>query len=118
MTNGERLKIAFANIEKGKRFKTKEIKDLLISTFPNDKFSRDSILPSDYCYNLHNSGLPDNIDDQYIVFKQVDHGNYVYLGEHAEITCEITHNPKKGIPYPYGEWKNGIRRIYENSSMK
>lgn len=112
MTNIERIKLTFANVKIGSRFKTKEIKDLVVKSFPNDKFSRDSILPSDHCYNLYNFGLKEGIKGQLIIFKQIDHGYYEYLGENADITCTIMHKPKNDKPYVIGRFVNGQREMY------
>lgn len=113
MTNTERMKETFKTVKKGSRFKTKEIKDLVIKTFPNDHFSRDSILPSDHSYDLYNVGLIEDVENQYIIFKQINHGYYEYIGENAKISCDIIHKPKKGSPYIIGEWKDGTRIIYK-----
>lgn len=113
MTNTERMKKAFQYVKIGTRFKTREIKDLVIKTFSNDRFSRESILPSDHCYNLYNEGLNENIDNQYIIFKQIDHGYYEYIGENAKISCDIIHKPKKGRPYVKGQWVDGIRYLHD-----
>lgn len=112
MTNNERIKLTFKNVKLGAKFETKEIKDLVVKTFPNDIFSRDSILPSDHCYNLYNIGLKENIKDQLIIFKQIDHGYYEYLGENANVTCAIMHKPKNDKPYVIGRYVNGVREMY------
>ena len=84
-----------------------------MKTFPKESFSRDSIIPSDHCYNLHNHGLSDDIERRCIIFMKIERGYYEYVGEHAKVNCEIIHTPKKGRSYPYGKWVNGIRILNE-----
>jgi hypothetical protein len=69
-----------------------------------------SIIPSDYCYNLINQAHFDKRSTQfevregnkYLIFEQLDRGQYRYLGPNANYTGDIIWRGEK-----VGRWKNG-----------
>ncbi len=73
-----------------------------------------SIIPSDYCYNRFNSGIP---FDKHI-FEYIDHSNYKYLGERYPYTGLIFHKPaNQNLDFIVGEWIAG-RKIFYSSPVR
>jgi hypothetical protein len=68
----------------------------------------DSVIPSDYCYNLINKAL---FSFQYLLLIHITRGRYKYVGPGYSYTGSVTWKPKKGMARQVGEWKNGICRL-------
>lgn len=67
-----------------------------------------SIIPSDYCYNRTNDGIP----FEKHLFKYKGRNKYVYLGENYPYTGKIYHRPiNQKMDIVVGEWLNG-KKIY------
>ena len=76
----------------------KQIKNIV-----NSEYSIvESILPSDYCYNIINKDIVDDFEQRGHFFIHHERNKYEYIGENANYTGNITH---KGICV--GQWKNG-----------
>lgn len=70
-----------------------------------------SIILSDYCYNRINIGIKFNKH----LFEYIDRDSYTYLGENYPYTGLIYAKPfgsEKELVA--GEWKNGIKMLYDN----
>ena len=68
--------------------------------------NRDSTIPSDYCYNLINDGIP---FDKH-VFEYIKWNTYKFHGENFPYTGKVMHQ-KKGI---VGEWINGKKYLFDD----
>ena len=107
MTIKEKLLDVF-NGKEGMMFRSHEIKDAVISRFPDT--NKTSILPADYCYNKTNKGnllvfpLP--------LFEYQQDGMYKYLGQNFEYSGDVFWKREK-----IGEWNKGnytqTRDIYD-----
>lgn len=95
LTIEEKVLSTFAGKE-GETFKRHEIIDMVLKKYPGT--NKDSVIPSDYCYNMTNNG----IKFKFHVFELQSRGVYKYLGEGVKYN---------GLVYwkgsEYGEWKNG-----------
>lgn len=60
----------------GTIFTTAEIKEMVFARFQREK---NSVLPSDHCYNYTNKGIKPDSDDKF--FMRIKHGEYKYVGE-------------------------------------
>jgi hypothetical protein len=74
-------------------------------------FARDSVLPSDYCYNRINRA---RYSFCYPVFKWVERGKYRYLGPNYDYTGPILWKPTGGPERQVGEWKSGACNLWED----
>ena len=83
----------------GKEFKTQQIKDLVVSKYPDT--NKASVIPSDYCYNITNKGI--NFCKQLHLFKHIKRNHYKVLGEDYNYNGPTF--AKDGL---FGEWKNGV----------
>jgi 5-methylcytosine-specific restriction protein A len=70
---------------------TEEIQDALFNAFD---VKRGSLLPSDYCYNRWNKGLPEHMP---AFLEYLDRGNYRVLGANYPYNGEIFTRPKNEI---------------------
>lgn len=93
------VKESFAQCKIGEEYDTKAIKSIVNSKHGTNM---NSVIPSDYCYNITNEGI-DNYIDYLHIFEQIKRGRYKYLGEKYPYTGKVH---KKGLPI--GEWINGI----------
>jgi hypothetical protein len=84
----------------GKEFSRKEIIDLLIIAHPGT--NRSSIIPSDYCYNIVNVGIPFDVH----IFEYLGGGRYKYLGPKYQYTGPIYWKNEK-----VGKWEKGICQL-------
>lgn len=82
----------------GEILSSKEIKDLIVNMYPGT--NRTSIIPSDYCYNLVNKGIPFTNH----IFEIIGPGQYKVLGVNYNYTGHIFWSKKEE---PVGEWRNG-----------
>lgn len=80
-----------------------EIIDLVIYSFPGT--NRRSVIPSDYCYNLYNRGI---IFDFHIL-EWVKRNTYKVLGPGYQYNGRILWKGQQ-----IGEWRNGLKTIYED----
>jgi hypothetical protein len=65
--------------------------------------SEESILPSDYCYNLINKDIKYDFEKRAHFFEYVKRNAYKYIGENAPFSGKILWKNK----YVVGEWQNG-----------
>ncbi|AQM66575.1 hypothetical protein Vca1114GL_00052 [Vibrio campbellii] len=82
-------------------FTTKEIKDLCVSNY---NINRNSVIPSDYCYNRTNNGTS-NIN-KFLIY--MGFSEYRYVGKSHDYNGLVYHRPK-GTSHDQivGEWSNG-----------
>ena len=78
-----------------------EIKDFIQNKY---NINRDSIIPSDYCYNRVNDGIA--LSKQ-TLFEYLDHNSYRCLGENYPYNGDIYH--KEQI---VGLCQNGVRKVF------
>lgn len=73
----------------------------------------DSVILSDYCYNRFNKGISFNKH----LFQYINRSSYKYLGEQYPFNGLIFHKAKGSEEETViGEWKNGEKIIYEQTS--
>ncbi len=82
--------------ERGKAFSRKEIIDLVLEKYPET--NRSSIIPSDYCYNITNKGIP--FDNH--LFEHIEIGRYKVLGPNYKYNGDIYHCGNL-----WGKWIDG-----------
>ena len=88
-----------------------QIKDMVSRKFGTNK---NSVLPSDYCYNRTNKGISFSKH----IFEMIDRDNYRYLGENYPYSGHVYHRPMRAAGDSIvGEWKNG-RIIYMKDMHK
>jgi len=112
MTNIDRVRIAMEKYDIGSVFSRSEIIEIVQNEFPLDSFSKNSIMPSDYCYNRTNEDKLQNkklLD--FNIFEYIDKSVYKYLGENFAYNNDIIHHPKFGRPYVIGYWRHGVRTL-------
>lgn len=80
----------------GKVFSRKEAVDMVLAAYPGT--NRTSVLPSDYCYNIVNRGIPFRTH----FFEYIDGGSYKVLGPGYPYVGPITWRGEV-----VGEWKAG-----------
>jgi hypothetical protein len=101
-----RAEIALLNY--GLTYTRKDINTLVKIAYPK---SNESILPSDYCYNLINKDIKDNFEKRAHFFEYVKRNTYKYIGENAAYSGKIYWKNK----YVVGEWQNGkIKYLNKN----
>ena len=89
----------FLNVFKGRdgqEFSRSEIIDGILEEYPGT--NRTSLIPSDYCYNITNQGIP----FKQHIFEYLEHGRYRYLGQNYRYTGLIYWKGKV-----VGEWSGG-----------
>lgn len=85
-----------------------EITDLILNKF---KINPKSIIPSDYCYNRINKGIPLS---RPTLFEHLEKDTYVCLGENYNYNGAIYHKSKSdNIDSEVGYCKNGNRKLYK-----
>jgi hypothetical protein len=102
MTIFEQIKQVLEDKEEGDPVKSSEIKKMLKTRFGTNM---NSVLISDYCYNLTNDGI--NFEEHPHLFEWVKRNEYVYRGENYNYTREIFHKPVRQERRVVGEWING-----------
>jgi len=106
MTIYEQIKSVFKEQE-GKRFSAAEIKNRVSAEFGTNEIS---IIPSDYCYNRINNGIPFNKH----LFIRLSKGEYKYIGENHPYTGWIHRRLKRGKAEEIaGRWENGSFELSE-----
>ena len=80
---------SFENVEIHTIFTRSEIIDRVASKYGRN---RESIIPSDYCYNRYNNGV--SFENRVCLFKYTDDKKYEYLGLNYPFTGRIFHKPK------------------------
>ena len=85
-------------------FRRRDIIELVLKMYPETNPT--SVIPSDYCYNLTNAGIP--FKDH--LFKYIERNKYKYLGPNVRYEGTITHNGKV-----VGCWKDGKPVFITNS---
>ena len=93
----------------------KEIK--LNSIIPTKEFkilcgdTKDSYIPSDYCYNRCNNGI--NFEKNPHFFLYITKGQYKYVGKNFNYNGPVFHRPKGSkVDIEIGECKNGKYRFF------
>lgn len=109
MTIFDKVRKSFANCEIGEVFTTQEIISKVHTDFG---VNPDSIIPSDYCYNITNNGIY-NYENYLHIFEQIQRGKYKYLGENYTYTGKVYN---KGTPV--GEWINGKYYAFTRDSLR
>ncbi|MBQ5590568.1 MAG: hypothetical protein IIU65_02695 [Clostridia bacterium] len=77
----EEVRETFKNVEKGTKFTTTEIKQMVYIKFSRNK---SSVIPSDYSYNMTNKGKVGSLED-FNIFIQLKRGYYQYVGENYKV---------------------------------
>lgn len=78
-------------------------------------YGKDSILPSDYCYNLINRA-PSSC--AYPVFERVERGRYRYLGPSFAYDGPVWWKPTGGRERQVGSWRAGVCTLVEDPREK
>lgn len=89
----------------GHTVSTKEIKDTITNRY---KSNRDSIIPSDYCYNRWNEGLLESTPK---FFEYLDRSEYRVWGEGYLFNGVVLAHPKNGDEHEVGYCVDGQRYI-------
>lgn len=101
----EQIKNEFLNC-KGEVFSTKEIKDRISKKY---KINKNSIIPSDYCYNRINRGI--TFTQHFFI--QLNRNEYYIAGENYQYDGRIYWKPKKSKKDIYvGNWDNGKFKLF------
>jgi hypothetical protein len=87
----------------GERFLREEIIDLVVNTYPGT--NRSSIIPSDYCYNMINAGIPFDFH----IFESLDEGRYKCLGPNNSYTGPIYWKREQ-----VGKWEEGRYQLWKD----
>ena len=101
----------FKDIPFGTEFNYSDVQNLVVARYPHRKEKKDSIVPSDYCYNKTNNGI--KYGKWLRLFEYTENKTYRYLGLNYPYTGPITHQPKGKEKIVVGELKNGILTWYE-----
>jgi hypothetical protein len=105
---------AIHNFEVGKSYDRDEIMAAIEPLLRERGYAISGFLPTDYCYNLWNSGIPpiDPEFSDYRLFEQMGRGRdsrFRFLGPKADYTGKTLHFPKGSRgPILYGTWENGV----------
>ena len=73
----DEVRETFRSVPYGTQFTTAEIKQMVSSKFNRNP---DSVIPSDYSYNMNNKGKIGSLKD-FNIFIQIKRGLYRYVGE-------------------------------------
>lgn len=87
----------------GETFESKEIIDLVVNAFPGT--NRTSVIPSDYCYNITNKGIP----FAYHQFESVGKALYRCLGLNYPYSGPITWKGEV-----VGMWEDGVFTLWKD----
>lgn len=102
----DELKEALAGKE-GTVFTRKEIQQLMF-----EKYNRNSgsVIPTDYCYNRWNKGIPFTEH----LFEYLIRNTFKYIGENAQYTGLIYRKAQgSDLEEVIGEWKDGVKVMYD-----
>ena len=86
MNTLDKVRETFRNVPIGSEFTRAEIKHLVFTKYietPDRIGSIDSIIPSDYCYNMTNKGKVGSLE-RFNIFIQIKRGLYKYVGENYQ----------------------------------
>ena len=87
----------------GEKFLREEIIDLVVNAYPGT--NRSSVIPSDYCYNIVNAGIPFDFH----IFKFLGEGRYKCLGPNYPYTGPIYWKREQ-----VGKWEEGIYQLWKD----
>lgn len=108
MTIYSQIKDVFEGME-GRRFSTAEIKQAVAEKFGTNETS---IIPSDYCYNRINKGIPFSKH----LFIRLSPGEYKYVGEEFPYTGWIYQKSRTSKKEEIvGRWENGNFGLLEQN---
>ncbi|MGI4790147.1 MAG: DUF7225 domain-containing protein [Janthinobacterium lividum] len=71
-------------------------------------YGRDSVIPSDYCYNVINRAA---YSFRHWVLVRVGWGRYKYVGPDDAFTGPILWKPKQEAERQVGRWSDGVCRL-------
>ena len=71
-------------------------------------YARDSVLPSDYCYNVINRA---SFSFRHPVLVKVSRGMYQYVGPNHPYTGPVMWQPKQEAERQVGSWEHGVCRL-------
>lgn len=92
-----------------------EVQDYVNSCF-EDKIKNGSLQPTDYCYNIYNTGLPNFAErGRLLEYKEKQ---YRLLGENYPYTGDTWHRPKSKESYVVGRWENGEFVLYSKADVE
>lgn len=91
----------FASHHQGEVLTRKQIIDMVEKAFPGTK--RSSIMPSDFCYNIINAGIPFRCH----LFEYQRYDWYRVLGRDFDYEGPILWNGRQGNGRQVGEWRKG-----------
>lgn len=77
--------------------------------------NRESIIPSDYCYNRFNNDP--SVMTNPLLFEYIDRNTYKCLGTNYNYNGKVYHKPKGGAEIAIGFCKNGVKVIGESSDF-
>lgn len=86
-----------------KVFTCKEIIDKVLETYPGTNPT--SVIPSDYCYNITNKGIPFKTH----LFESLGSGNYKCIGKNYLFNRDVLWKGEK-----VGEWVNGVYKLWKD----
>ena len=98
----EQVRDAFRDVKIGTVFTRAEIIKKVHAQYGGEK---DSIIPTDYCYNRYNHGI--SLEKHLKLFEYTTRNTFRYLGEKYPYTGKIYHNPRNGKEICIGEYVNG-----------
>ena len=106
------------SLKVGQEISRKEIIENVHALYGTNK---ESIIPSDYCYNIINKDVMsydfEKGHPRLLEHREEERGLYRYLGKNYPYTGSITHKGE-----PVGQWTNGKyvidREFYENLKKK
>ena len=71
-------------------------------------YAKDSVLPSDYCYNVINGA---SFSLRHPVLVRVERGRYEYVGPNHPYTGRVMWKPKQEAERQVGSWEHGVCRL-------
>lgn len=71
-------------------------------------YARDSVLPSDYCYNVINRA---SFSFKHPLLVRVERGRYRYVGTGHDYTGPIMWKPKQEKERQVGSWSGGVCKL-------
>ncbi|MFH1595993.1 MAG: hypothetical protein ABIG94_06465 [Pseudomonadota bacterium] len=95
----------------GEEFDRGEIIDLVVNKYPET--NRGSVIPSDYCYNMVNTGINFNIH----FFESLGEreGRYRCIGQYKPYNGSIYWKPIGATCEQVGDWEAGRFRLWDNA---
>lgn len=71
-------------------------------------YARDSVNPSDYCYNVINRA---SFSSRHPVLVRVERGRYEYVGPNHPYTGPVMWKPKQEAERQVRSWEHGVCRL-------